>query len=333
MQGKITRRMLGAAAATTGALIAMPKVFAQTPESVDDGARIVEAANGDIEVLGTPERVIAMEYELVEHLQTVDVVPVGISERDSVNVWLDLPVKYGDDVVDIGLRDEPDLEAILLLDPDLIIAASPRQDQVIEQLEDVAPTVQLETYSPRSTPTGSETSIDHAKGVLRNVAIATNTEDVAEQRIAEFDEYLTEAAARVEELGYAGREYIYGSIIVSQDGTISLFTNLSRIAGTITALGLVNHITLEDSPDSHFAAVSLEHLGTLPEDVLFIFSVSDGAIEEIEETLASSLWESIPFVQAGNVINLGTPNIWTAGGLITMTQVIDRVTGALAERE
>lgn len=334
MSRSLTRRSFSTGIVAAGVLGAATRVYAQTPDAAVDSedARVVAAINGDIEVTGTPERIVAMEYELVEHLQTVGVEPIGASERDSVNIWVPLREPLSDDVVDIGTRDEPDLEAIIGLEPDLILAASPRQDAVIDQLEAIATTVQLETYSPRSTPSGSDTALDHAKGVLRNVALAVNKVDEAAGEITAFDEYLAMAAGRVAQLGYEGQPFVYGSIILSDTGTVNVFTDLSRIAATLTGLGMTNAISLEENPGSHFVSMSLEQVGTLSDDILFFYSLSEPAMDAINETLDSPVWQSAGFVQNGGVVDLGTPNIWTAGGLITLTGVINRVVGALEVR-
>lgn len=336
MSRSLNRRTFATGLGAAGVFATMPKGFAQestpaaSPEAGD--TRVVSAANGEIEVTGTPQRIAAMEYELVEHLQTVGVTPAGVCERDSVNTWVNLPEPLGEDVVDLGTRDEPDMEAIIMLAPDLILAAHPRQDAVLDQLEGIATTVQLETYSPRFTPTGGETSLDHAKSVLRSVALATNTSDIAEEKIAEFDAFIGACAGRLAQIGYEGQPYVYGSLILSDTGTVNLFTDLSRIAGTITGLGLTNAISLEENPDTHFVQISLEQIGTLPDDILFFYSVSDAAVDQINETLESGTWKAAGFVQNGGVIDLGSPNIWTAGGLITMNDVINRVMMALEMR-
>lgn len=337
MSKSLTRRSFAAGIASAGSLVLASRSSAQTPDAAGteggDDVRVVNAVNGDIELTGTPQRVIAMEYELVEHMQSVGVVPVGATERDSINVWVPLNEPLSEeDVADVGLRAEPDLEAFISLEPDLILAASPRQDAVIDQLEGIATTVQLETYSPRSTPSGSDTSLDHAKGVLRNVALALNKVDEAEAAITDFDTHLTDAAAKVAELGYEGHPFVYGSIILSDTGTVNVFTDLSRIAATLTGLGMTNAISLDENPGSHFVAMSLEQIGTLPDDILFFYSLSAPAMEAINETLDSPVWQSAGFVQNGGVVDLGEPNIWTAGGLITLSGVTDRVVSALEAR-
>lgn len=336
MSKSLTRRSLTAGIAAAGALGLTARSFAQTPDaspaSGGDEVRVVPAVNGDIELTGIPGRVVVMEYELVEHMQAAGVTPVGVTERDTVNDYVPLREELDDSVVDVGLRDEPDLEAIISLAPDLILAASPRQDAILEQLESIAPTVQIATYSPFAAPTGDLTAIDHAKDVFRTVALALNKADVAEEEIAAFDEHLATAAALVSELGFEGQSFVYGSINLPGDSSFEVNTDLSRTAATISALGLTNAISLDDYPDEHFATLSIEQAGTLPEDILFFFARNEQSSANIDEAINGDVWQSAAFVQNGGMVDLGEPFIWFAGGLITLTGVVDRVVAALEAR-
>lgn len=331
----ISRRSFATGVAAAGALGFTTRVIAQSPDASSDESgesRIISAANGEIELSGTPVRVVVMEYELVEHVQAAGVTPVGVTERDTVNEYVPLREPLGEDVVDVGLRDEPDLEAIIGLEPDLIVAASPRQDAIIEQLQEIAPTVQVATYSPFAAPTGDLGAIDHAKAVFLTVAQALNKVDESEAEIETFDEHLQASVARVTELGYEGQPYVYGSINLPGDNSFEVNTDLSRTAATISAMGLTNVISLEDYPGEHFSTLSMEQAGTLPEDILFFFCRSEQANPNIDEALNSDVWQSAGFVKNGGLVDLGEPFIWFAGGLITLTGVMDRVIEGLESR-
>ncbi|HWV22740.1 MAG TPA: ABC transporter substrate-binding protein [Thermomicrobiales bacterium] len=333
MSRSLTRRSFAAGIAATGALGVVARGVAKTPDaSADSESRVVSSANGDIELTGTPTRVVVLEYELVEHVQAAGVTPVGVTERDTVNEYVPLREMLGDDVVDVGMRDEPNLEAIITLEPDLIIAASPRQDATIERLQGIAPTVQVATYSPFAAPTGDLGALDHAKKVFRTVALALNQAEVAEAEIETFDAHLQATSGRVIELGYEGQPYVYGSINLPGDDSFEVNTDLSRTAAAISAIGLTNAISLDDYPGEHFSTLSMEQIGTLPDDILFFFSRSEAANANIDEALESDVLKSAGFVQNGGLVDLGEPFIWFAGGLITLTNVVDRVVAALEAR-
>jgi len=302
-----------------------------TPEASGGGdARVIAAANGDIEIAGTPERVIVMEYELVEDAVILGVEPVGVCERDSINRWVPLPEPLPESVTEVGTRDEPDLEVILGLQPDLIIAAKPRQDEVLDNRQSIATTVQLETYSPFFTPADDISPIQHAQRVLMQVAESTNRVKEGETAIAEFDALLEQAAAAFGASEFAGRSFAYISSIV--DGmTAQIMNDRSRIGYTISQLGLANLAgENEETPGLHYQEISVENLGRhIPEDALVFFAHSTETADEMKEYFAGSVWQAMPFVQAGNFNDMGEPNVWTAGSMITLTNLIERVAGAL----
>lgn len=293
-------------------------------------SRTVAAVNGEITITGTPSRVVAMEYELCENLAILGVSPVGVAERDSVPQWIQTPA-YPDTVTDIGTRDEPDIEAIAGLTPDLILAASPRQDAVLDKLEAIAPVVQLATYSPRSTPQG-QTPIENFQQILTDVAIATNTEAKAQEAIAAFDALLKQGAEAIAASEFAGRSFLFGAF--NDQTATNLFNDHSRLAYTISQMGLKN-IAPEntETPGLHFTPTAIEQLGTFPEDTLFFTSQSAANASEITPLFDSDVWKAIPFVAAGNFHNLGQPNIWTAGSAITLSDLIKRVVKDLTGTE
>jgi ABC-type Fe3+-hydroxamate transport system substrate-binding protein len=337
MNRQVTRREMARGIVAAGVAVGLsPHVGLarqSTPETSpasDQEVRTISAANGEIEIAGTPQRVVFMEYELVEDAVTLGIVPIGVCERDSINRWVPLPEPLDDSIVDVGTRDEPDMEAILGLEPDLIIAAKPRQDETLEQLEAIAPTVQLETYSPFFTPASDMTPIQHAQLVLQQVADATNRTSEAEAAISAFDALLEKGTAAVEASEYAGRTFVYLGQIVDTS-SVTMFNDHSRIGFTISQLGLTNLAgENEETPGLHYQDASVEMLGRLiPEDALVFVSPSVETAEELDAFFNGSVWQAMPFVQAGNFVNLGEPNVWTAGSMITLSGLIERVTAAL----
>ncbi|MGC4105351.1 MAG: iron-siderophore ABC transporter substrate-binding protein [Thermomicrobiales bacterium] len=297
---------------------------------VGDDTRVVSAVNGEITITGTPQRVVALEYELCENLSILGVMPVGVAERDSVPQWVQIPT-YPSDVVDVGARDELDIEAIAALKPDLILAASPRQDEVLDKLEAIAPVVQLATYSPFATPQG-ETPVENFQGILTKVAIAVNKEAEAQEAIAAFNALLAEGAKVVGGSEFAGRSFLYGSF--NDQAEANLFNNRARTAFILSELGLENVAPENtENPKLHYAPVSVEQLGTFPAETLFFMSQSAANASEFTAFFNSDIWKAIPFVAAGNFHNLGEPNIWTAGSTITMSDFIRRVVKDLTGTE
>lgn len=315
----------GVIAATHGHLAAQEATPNASPVAGGD-SRTISAVNGEITITGTPERVVVMEYELAENLAIVGVTPVGTVEKDSIPQFVPIPA-FPESVVDVGTRDEPDIETIASLDPDLILAASPRQDDVLDRLEAVGSVVQLATYSPFFAPEGM-TPIEHSQSVLRNVALAVDHETEAEAAIAAFDALLASAAETIGATEFAGRPFVWGSF--NDTSIVNIFNQRSRLAFTVSEMGLVNQGTEnEETPGLHYVEASVEQLGSLPPETIFFTAQSPANVETISPLFESDVWQALPFVQAGNFHNLGTPNIWTAGSTITLSDLIHRVTVSL----
>lgn len=67
----------------------------------------------------------------------LDIVPVGVADVAGYRQWVRRPV-LGEGVVDLGLRQEPNIERLADLAPDLILA-SDRQADLVPVLRRVAP--------------------------------------------------------------------------------------------------------------------------------------------------------------------------------------------------
>ncbi len=90
-----------------------------------------------------------------------------------------------DGVVNLGIETQPNLEEIIALKPDLIIASKVRHEKIYSQLNEIAPTVMVnEVYQWKDT--------------LNICAKALNKEEKAEEFFTKWDEktaYFKEKAA------------------------------------------------------------------------------------------------------------------------------------------
>jgi iron complex transport system substrate-binding protein len=96
--------------------------------------RTVTHDRGETEVPAEPQRVVVLDSPHLDAALSVGVTPVG-SAQSSVDEGL--PAYLGDrtEGIDIvGTIEEPDLEAIAALDPDLILSATVRHEQIYDQL-------------------------------------------------------------------------------------------------------------------------------------------------------------------------------------------------------
>ncbi|MGL9751616.1 MAG: ABC transporter substrate-binding protein [Symbiopectobacterium sp.] len=107
-------------------------------------ARQVSHARGVTVINGQPKRVATLFQGATDTAVALGITPVGV-----VDSWIEKPMyRYlrGElgDVPHVGLETPPNLKAIALLNPDLIIASRFRPERVYTLLSHIAPTVAME---------------------------------------------------------------------------------------------------------------------------------------------------------------------------------------------
>lgn len=117
-------RRLARTAPVLAALAAVSLVFTacSSTESTASGATIsVEATNGTVQVPKDPKRVVLLDNTAAETVKAMGVTPVavpkGLLAPSKFGDWIDNP-----DIADVGTHNEPKMEVIEDVDPDLIIA-------------------------------------------------------------------------------------------------------------------------------------------------------------------------------------------------------------------
>ncbi len=106
-----------------------------------DATRTVTHAMGITKITGTPKRVVVLDTGELDSAVALGVKPVGAVEAIAGD---GLPAYLGDAVKGIelvGTIEQPNVEAIAALRPDLILSSKVRHEAIYDQLARVAPTV------------------------------------------------------------------------------------------------------------------------------------------------------------------------------------------------
>ena len=106
--------------------------------------RTVGHAMGEAEIEGTPGRVVVLDTGELDSARSLGVTPVGAVEAVE---GLGLPsyLEGTGEIENVGTIEEPNLEKIAALEPDLILSSKLRHEQIYDQLSQIAPTVFTET--------------------------------------------------------------------------------------------------------------------------------------------------------------------------------------------
>ncbi|MET1153082.1 ABC transporter substrate-binding protein [Arthrobacter sp.] len=283
---------------------------------------VTDSRGVDVELSGPATRVVGTEWNVVENLVTLDVMPVGVADVKGYSAWV-TTAPLDDTVTDIGTRGEPSFDTIASLDADLIVATNDLAENVISQLEELAPVVVVKSAD-------ASRQIDQAKDNLKLIAEATATEAKADEAIAEFDSAMTDGKAALEEAGLAGSRTAFADGWVA-DGQVSVrpFAKGSLLTDINTGLGLVSPWELEGDAAYGLASTDVEGLTKVDADsFVYITNSVDG--DFTDELADNAVWKSLPFVKAGEVHRL-EDGIWMFGGPASMTQYVDAIVSTLTK--
>lgn len=125
---------------------------------------VTDARGAELTLDAPADEVVGLEWGVVENLVSLGVMPVGAADVEGYSAWVSAaPLAEG--VADVGMRGEPSVDALIALEPDLVIATTDLAPNVVSQLEEFVPVLVVRAAA-------SERPIDQMRDNLRLVADA-----------------------------------------------------------------------------------------------------------------------------------------------------------------
>ncbi|WP_232629009.1 ABC transporter substrate-binding protein [Methylobacterium sp. Leaf118] len=268
---------------------------------------------------GPARRVVALEFLLAEMLAAVGVPPVGMSDPKLYPGWIGVASERLTEAADVGTRQQPSLEAIARLKPDLILGVSYRHAPLFDVFEGIAPTV-LFDFAPEPPAT----RLDAAFALQTMIAGYVGHSGRAAQVEAEVSERIRGDAARLAAAGRGGRRLVVLQELGGQD-TYWVFTADSLSAGLAERLGL-GFWPPDRSREGVRPLTSEDLLGLDDADVMLV-SMTGPAVG-LEAKTRSAAWSRVPALRAGRV-GLIERNVWNFGGPGSALRLSNRITDAI----
>ncbi|WP_431799679.1 ABC transporter substrate-binding protein [Halobacillus andaensis] len=299
----------------------------ESPES-ESRSVTVEDATGEKTIEGTPENVVVLEWAYAEELQALGMEPTGVADLDSYGDWVDVGEPLSDEVKDVGTRQEPNLEAISRLEPDLIIGVDYRHEGIAEDLEEIAPTLMFAPYSEES----AENQFDSMLEEFNTVAEAVDREDEAEQAVNDMEQTFEEQRARLEEAGKEGMNYVMTQAFTAQNTpTLRLFTDNSIVANVMSELGMKNDYESDELEVYGYTETTVETLQNYQDSNLFYIVQDEDNIFN-EQLAGNPVWEELEFVQDDRLYQM-PGSTWTFGGPLSAEVLAEQVVNSVVEKE
>jgi len=286
--------------------------FAQDEVACDAGFIAVEDTVGTVCVPENPERVVTLEWRYTENVLALGVQPVGVADIEGYGAWVDISVELSEDAVDVGTRQEPNLEIIAELEPDLIITSQLRSAENYNELAAIAPTLMFNSYPLE------ETQFEELISSFNTIATALNREAEGEAVLDEMYQYFEDASVALADAGYADAGFILSQAYIQNEAAVfRLFTDNAMAVEILEQIGLSND--WDDTPGQYgFSTVGIEGFAEI-DDTLFFYIAQEESRDFFYE---SAIWNTLPFVQNENAYWLGG-QAWLFGGPLSAITLVD----------
>ena len=289
--------------ATTSTVAASTTTTATAPTTTaaPTGPHVVVHAMGETEVPADPQRIVVIDSPFLDASIALGTPPVGATEGTPGQ---GLPAYLGaalEGIEIIGDTNNPNLELIAAIQPDVIIGTKVRHEALYAQLSAIAPTV------------FSESSGQNWTDQVRLTADVLGRPDDAAALITEFEQ-------RAAEVGDA----------IGADGTtatiVRFIPDQTRLYGPATFSGSVLSAVGFDLGDKGYdpsvgmALISPEQLEMVDSDVIFATTY---AAEGSSRPAFEALWNNLPAVAAGRQFDIADDTWMTGIGLIGANRILD----------
>ncbi|TCI57350.1 iron ABC transporter substrate-binding protein [Exiguobacterium sp. SH1S21] len=249
-------------------------------------------AHGTIEVPVNPEKVVALDNRTFETLSDWDIdlvaAPIGL-------IPADLPYKNDKDIVDVGMHNEPNLEAIAGVDPDVVIVGQRFADYYddIKKLVPEAAVIDLNIELPEDAGTPGEILVEGFESTTRSLGQIFEKETEADELINSFEASIDSVKA-----SYNGEDKVMSVIVSGGDIGFSA-PNTGRVFGPMYDIfDWTPALEVEKTTGDHQGdEVSVEAIAESDPDWLFVLD-RDAAITSMEDAVpAADVIDNAPALQ------------------------------------
>ncbi|WP_328187957.1 iron-siderophore ABC transporter substrate-binding protein [Marinobacter sp. OP 3.4] len=284
--------------------------------STGSAGTVVSHDAGDLRFEEPPQRIVALNWWLVEHLLALGMTPVGVADAEGYREWVAQP-PLPDSVKSVGARQSPNLEAIRSLEPDLILVTGHLM-AAVPALETIAPTLVQTTYEAGSNPW------KRARDHLITLGKVLDREAQADKVLEQAEQDLADTRRRLANAGLAGQEAFLVRFL--DDRRLRIHGDNSMLDQALEQAGLSNAWQRATNLWG-FTPGTLADLGGHPD--AWLIYIRPWPEADRERLLASDLWPYLPMASSGRVTGVGP--VWTFGGVLSVPMMARMLADQLIE--
>ncbi|MDM5069735.1 ABC transporter substrate-binding protein [Aeromonas salmonicida] len=256
-------------------------------------------------------RIATVDWTIAETLLALGVTPLAVGDVSAYRAWVGEPLLPAD-VVDIGLRAQPNRELLAELKPDRILI-SPLAAPLAPTLSRIAPVQSIALYDPQTD-------------LWQRLHEATLTIAALVNKTAEANVLLTDLNRDLEQMKQTLPAELPPLLVVQfiDERHVRVFGRHSLFEAVMQRLGLRNAWQGETNAWG-FSVASIEQFMALPATRLVVVDpIPVGVSERLQEP---GLWQHLPLVQQAPVLHL--PAVWSFGGVLAARRFATLLSEAL----
>lgn len=275
----------------------------------------VTDVRGEVEIPETPNRIVDLSGNS-DILSILGYKVVGTANSDAYDYtkfpsYLEDTLE-GATILGYNMQDTMDIEAVMNLNPDLIVISTV-QEKMYDQLSEIAPTVMIQLEAL------------NWKEDVKALAKVLNKEEEANTWLENYEKKAIEAGNKIKET--YGEDTTYLSFLAS-GGQFFIFDGAGFGDVLYTDMGLKKPEGMPEQNDISLPVVTYEGLASIKSDYIFVI----GTDEDYAALEANTIWNSLPAVKEGKVVKLGASPYFTQGySSIGRDKLVDEVAGMLDE--
>ncbi|MBP3888728.1 MAG: iron-hydroxamate ABC transporter substrate-binding protein [Cellulosilyticum sp.] len=256
----------------------------------------VTDVRGEVEIPAEPQRIVDLSGNS-DMLSILGYKVVGTANSDAYDYtrfpsYLEETLK-GATILGYSMQDTMDIEAIMNLNPDLIVISTV-QEKMYDQLSEIAPTVMIQLEAL------------NWKEDLKAFAEVFDKEEVA-------NEWLTKYEADAKAAGDAikaeyGEDTTYLSFLAS-GGQFFVFDGAGFGDVLYNDMGLKKPAGMPEQTDISLPVVTYEGLAAIDADYIFCIATD----EDLAALEQNAIWNNMPAVKEGNVVILESSPYFNQG--------------------
>ncbi|MNO36466.1 Fe(3+)-citrate-binding protein YfmC precursor [compost metagenome] len=293
--------------------------------TASEATHTIKHGLGTTEIKGKPQRIVALEFTYAEDLVALGVDPVGVADVEGYKKWVNTTPGLPDGVADVGTRQEPNLEAIMALEPDLIITADYRAANIYDKLTEIAPTIAFSPYQDENGVDQYQEMID----TFNTIAEITGKQDEAAKVLKDLDDTY---AAATEKLKAAGKENGTVTLVQAYSNqnapVFRIFTDNSMSIQILKKIGLTNAFKESAFELYGYAEKTVESFPAVQDsNFIYIVQADDNVFED--QLKDNKVWTNLNFVKENRTYALGGDS-WVFGGPLSAKTIVNKAVELLA---